>query len=464
METRRVDVAIIGAGTAGLNARRAALKHGAKDVVLIEDGPYGTTCARVGCMPSKLLIRAAEAAHEIRHARALGIDPGGEPRIDVAAVFGRVREERDRFAGFVVRSVEEHPPEQRLRGHARFLGPTRLAVGEDTIVEARAVVIATGSSTWYPGLLREAGDALLTSDDVFELEALPRTLAVIGAGIIGLELGQALHRLGVDVTFVSLEPQVGPLSDPVVREKAAAILGAEMPMYLRSGVAAISREDGGVRLAWKDADGAEHEGRFERVLAATGRKPNVVGLGLEATGLALDRMGVPLHDPETGQCGDAPIFLAGDAANDRPLLHEASDEGRMAGANAATFPELRRHARRTPLGIVFSDPQIAMVGKSFAALQREGAPFAVGEVSWDDQGRARVMLANHGHLRIYGEPGTGRLLGAEMIGPRAENIAHLLAWAVQQGMTASEALKMPFYHPVLEEGLRTALYDLAAKA
>ena len=373
-----------------------------------------------------------------------------------------MRSERDRFAGFVVRGVSEHPPEQHLRGRARFLAPTRLSVGEHTIVEAKAVVIATGSSTWFPGVLREAGDRLLTSDDVFELTELPRRLAIIGAGIIGVELGQALSRLGTEVTFVSLEPQIGPLSDPVIRDKAKAVLGAEMRMYLRSGVGEIERVEEGVRVSWTDPEGEAHEEVFDNVLAATGRKPNVVDLGLEKTGLALDRMGVPLHDLRTGQCGDAPVFIAGDAANDRPLLHEASDEGQIAGKNAARYPEVSAGDRRTPLGVVFSDPQIAMVGESYAALNKAG-PFAIGEVSWDDQGRARVMGANHGHLRIYGDPESGRLLGAEMVGPRAENIAHLLAWAVQQGLTAAEALKMPFYHPVLEEGVRTALRDLHAR-
>ncbi|MGZ5079543.1 MAG: dihydrolipoyl dehydrogenase, partial [Usitatibacter sp.] len=150
-----------------------------------------------------------------------------------------------------------------------------------------------------------------------------------------------------------------------------------------------------------------------------------------------------------------------DASNYMPLLHEAADEGRIAGGNAARFPNVQAAARRAPLGIVFTDPQIAIVGGSFASLKSRC--LAAGEVSFEDQGRARVMLRNQGHLRVYGDPETGRFLGAEMVGPDAEHIGHLLAWALQAGMTVAQMLQMPFYHPVVEEGLRTALRDLDAR-
>jgi len=145
---------------------------------------------------------------------------------------------------------------------------------------------------------------------------------------------------------------------------------------------------------------------------------------------------------------------------DLPLLHEAADEGRIAGENAARFPHVYRRARRTSLGVVFSDPQIAMAGQSYKSLTESGVDFEIGEVSYDDQGRARVMGINKGLLRVYGEKGTGRFLGAEMIGPSAEHLAHLLAWAIQSNLTVSEILQRPFYHPVLEEGVRTAFRTL----
>jgi len=155
------------------------------------------------------------------------------------------------------------------------------------------------------------------------------------------------------------------------------------------------------------------------------------------------------------------VFIAGEADNDRPLLHEAADEGRIAGRNAGRFPDVRAETRRTPLNIVFTEPQMAMAGASHAELTSSGAVFAWGEASFADQGRARVMGRNEGVIRVYGDRADGRIRGAELFGPDAEHLAHLLAWSIQRGDTVSDALACPFYHPVLEEGLRTALQGLA---
>ena len=460
MQTIVTDVAVIGAGTAGLAAYRAA-KAAGKRAVIIEGGPYGTTCARVGCMPSKLLIAAAEAAHEIRHAASFGVHVDGAVRIDGREVMARVKRERDRFVGFVVRGVEGIDEADRLRGYARFIDNTVLQVGDVVTVRASRVVIATGSSPVVPEPFRVFGDRLVVNDDVFSWDDLPRSVAVFGPGVIGLELGQALSRLGVRVRVFGVRGGVGPLTDPAV--KAAALQAFREDFYLDpdARVSAMRREGDEAVIHYTDTAGREVTERFDYVLAATGRAPNVRGLGLENTGLALDARGVPVFDAATLQCGSAPVFLAGDVNDVLPLLHEAADEGKAAGENAAAWPALKPLARRAPLAVVFSDPQIAMVGRRFADLA-EGS-FVTGEVSFEDQGRSRVMLKNRGLMHVYADRADGRFLGAEWSGPRAENIAHLLAWSYQQGLTIEQMLAMPFYHPVVEEGLRTALRDAAAK-
>ncbi|HET7730931.1 MAG TPA: dihydrolipoyl dehydrogenase [Usitatibacter sp.] len=451
-----VDVAVIGAGTAGLAAYRAAKAAGARAVIM-EGGPYGTTCARVGCMPSKLLIAAAEAAHAVHRAPRFGVHPG-PARIDGAEVMARVRRERDRFVGFVLAGVESIPPADRIRGHARFVDRNTLQVEGGPTVRARSVVIATGSRPAVPPLLRGLGDRLVVNDDVFDWETLPRSVAVFGPGVIGLELGQALARLGVRVVVLGRGGRVGPITDPYVLRAAVKAFGEEMALDPDAHVQRVERVGDEVLVEFLDPEGRAQHQRFDYVLAATGRTPNVDSLGLEATGIALDAHGVPRTDPRTTQAGDSPIFVAGDASNYAPLLHEAADEGRIAGENAARFPNVSAGPRRAKLGIVFTDPQIAIVGPGFAALKSHA--LAAGEVSFEDQGRSRVMLRNRGHLRVYADPGTGRFLGAEMAGPDAEHIGHLLAWALQAEMTVSRMLEMPFYHPVVEEGLRTALREL----
>ena len=456
----KVDVAVIGAGTAGLNARREVEKRGGR-VVMIEGGAYGTTCARVGCMPSKLLIAAADAAHGLETAPLFGVHPGSDRRVDGAAVMRRVRSERDRFVGFVVRDTEAIPAGQLLRGHARFTGPTTLIVDERVRIEARAVVVAAGSRPFVPPPFDAIRSHVLTSDEVFELSDLPASVAVVGTGIIALELGQALARLGTRTAFFNPFEELGPFTDPEVKRVVRRDLAADLDLRLGVRVTEAVPEAGGIRLRWQDAGGTAREEVFERVLVAAGRRPSIEGLGLEHTGLALDARALPAVDPETAQCGDAPIFFAGDASGHLPLLHEASDEGRIAGANAMLWPRVERHERRTSLAVAFTDPQMALVGLRHADLP-EGRN-AIGEVSLENQGRARVAGSNRGLMRLYGELGSCRLLGAEMFGPGMEHMAHLLAWSVQQRMTVPEMLSMPFYHPVLEEGLRTGLRDLGAR-
>lgn len=462
INTIKVDVAVIGAGTAGLSAYRAARASG-KRVLLIEGGPYGTTCARVGCMPSKLLIAAAEAAHVVSVASAFGIEPGGI-RIDGPAVMARVRSERDRFVKFVVDGMEKIPQTDRLLGTARFVGPHQLQVDEHTLVEAERIVIATGSSARVPPELLGAAERLLISDDVFAWDDLPSSIAVIGSGIIGLELAQALHRLGVRVTIFGRGNGIAQLSDPAVLETASRCLAGELDLRLASEVLSVQRDGAEVVLRSRTAEGAPQSERYAYLLVAAGRTPNLEKLDLARAQIGLDQRGIPVFDPHTMQCGDSTIFIAGDADHERPLLHEAADQGHIAGRNAAHYPDVAPGLRRAPLAIVFSDPQIALVGQSFKTLNAHHAgTFAIGEVSFENQGRSRMMLQNRGLLRLYAQYSSGCLLGAEMIGPRVEHLAHLLAWACQTKMTVPQMLEMPFYHPVVEEGLRTALKDVRGK-
>jgi dihydrolipoamide dehydrogenase len=360
--------------------------------------------------------------------------------------------------GFVLRGVEAIAEADHVRGHARFVDRNTLEV-DGRRISAKSIVIATGSRPSVPPILSDLGDRLVVNDDVFDWEDLPRSVAVFGPGVIGLELGQALARLGVRVVVLGRGGRIGPITDPYVRGAAIAAFNTDFTLDPDAHVTRVERAGNEVEVDYILQGEKRHE-RFEYALAATGRVPNVDSLGLENVGLERDARGVPLFDRGTLQSGTSAIFIAGDAADDMPLLHEASDEGRIAGHNAARFPDVQPGLRRALLGVVFTDPQIAIVGEGFAALK--AATLSTGEVSFEDQGRSRVMLRNKGHLRVYGDPATGRFLGAEMVGPDAEHIGHLLAWALQAGMTVAQMLEMPFYHPVVEEGLRTALRDLDA--
>ncbi|HVH47392.1 MAG TPA: dihydrolipoyl dehydrogenase, partial [Labilithrix sp.] len=341
-KTRTVDVAVIGAGTAGLGAYRAAVRQG-KEAVLIEAGAYGTTCARVGCMPSKLLIAAAEAAHHAEHAKPFGVTAA--VKVDRKAVMERVRNERDRFVGFVLESVDNIPADHRLTGRARFVSPHELDVGGKK-VRAKTIVIATGSSPYVPPMFDRIADRLVVNDDVFAWDDLPESVAVFGAGVIGLEIGQALHRLGVRVRIFGRSGTVGPLVDPVVKEAAVAVFGAELAVDFDAKVTSVEPEGATrVLVRYVDSDGNERVEHYAAALIAAGRRPNVSNLGLENAGIPPEAT----IDRYTLQWGDTHVFVAGDANDEIPLLHEAADEGAIAGDNAARFPDVRPGKRRTPL-------------------------------------------------------------------------------------------------------------------
>lgn len=459
MKHIKTDVAIIGAGTAGLGAYRA-VKAAGLGAVIIEGGPHGTTCARVGCMPSKLLIAAADAAHGAAHAAPFGVHIDGDIRIDGVKVMARVRRERDRFVGFVLDGVNKIPAHEKLTGYARFVSDTVLHVDEHTEVSASRVIIATGTSPFVPDMFKALGDRVIINDDVFDWQDLPRRVMVVGAGVIGLELGQALSRLGVDVRILSRGINLGGISDPEVRSSALAAFMADVDILQNTVVLDARRKGDEVHVRYS-VDGLEKTETVDYLLAAAGRRPNLKRLDLHNTSATLDEKGMPVFDEGTLQLKGAPIFIAGDVNGLLPVLHEAADDGRIAGQNAARYPGVQAVRRRAALAVVFTDPQLAQAGQRFRDLPKHG--MVIGEVDFANQGRSRIMLKNRGKLRVYVDQKDGLFLGAEMAGPSAEHIGHLLAWAVQQRLTVHDMLEMPFYHPVVEEGLRTALRDAAAK-
>lgn len=451
--TNNADVIIIGAGSAGLAAVRQ-IKKKTDNFILINDGPYGTTCARVGCMPSKALIEAANAFHARNKTDAFGIRGSEHLSIDIPAVMQRVRALRDRFVGGMLKSTDAMG-ERSMAGRARLLGPNEVAVGEQ-VFQCRSIVIATGSNPVVPKAWQVLGDRLLTTDTLFDEETLPARMAVIGLGAIGIEMAQALSRLGVEVAAFDSSDALAGISDPVVAETARKALSEEFAIHTGHEVELSSTTNNAVRVQAGTVDI-----EVDRVLVAIGGKPNLGDLGLEALGVTLDERGMPPFDRSTMQIGDLPVFIAGDANADASLLHEAADEGYIAGVNAvADAPTCFQ--RRTPLAIVFSAPGIAAVGQRFATLDTRQC--LIGSIDFASQGRALTAQRNLGVLRVYADREDARILGAEMCAPAAEHLAHLLALAIDRGLTVHDLLAMPFYHPVLEEGLRTALREISQQS
>ena len=270
-----------------------------------------------------------------------------------------------------------------------------------------------------PDFLTSVREHVLTCETVFEPTDLPQSLAVIGAGPLGIELGAAFTRLGVRTAIFDRGDNVGGLRDHVVAAEARRLLGQELDLHLGVELQAAPAGEG-VRLHWRGNAGSG-EAEFEWVLAAVGRMPNLRDLALAEAGLTLDEHGTPVFDRATMQCGDAPVFIAGDADRDRPLLHEANEEGAIAGSNAARWPNVIRHQRATPLSIVFTDPDIATVGTPLSAIDDA----MIGHCDFA-AGRALIEGRPGGIMRLYARR-DGVIAGAEMVGPAVEYLAHVVA-------------------------------------
>ena len=449
---RSVDVAVIGAGTAGL-AAVSQVRQANKSFVLINGGELGTTCARVGCMPSKALIQVGHDLHRRQLFDREGIEGGEGLSANLPDILEHVRDLRDILVDRVLGNSTDQMEEEFLDGYARFVEPGRLQVGDD-VIQAENIIIACGTCPVVPPAWVDFGDRIITSDTLFEQEDLPESVAVVGLGIIGLELGQALAQLGIAVTGIDQAETLAGLSDPSARQSAIEVMSRAFPLWL-GHTAELRDEEGRIRVS-----AGEQSVVVDKLLAAMGRQPNLDWLALEHAGIALDDQGAPSFDPATMRCGDSRVFIAGDISGSDQVLHEAAAEGRIAGYNAARDKSIA-FARKTPLAITFSSPNICTVGTPYDVLDPE--EIETGEMRLGPVGRALLMGANRGIIRLYADKRNGVLLGATVIAERGEHLAHLLAWCIGEKMTVLQLLRKPFYHPTMEEAIQGALKDLLQK-
>ena len=451
---KSVDVAIIGAGTSGLNVVSQVKKAG-KSFLLINGGFWGTTCARVGCMPSKALIQVAEDYHRREIFDRHGIEGEEELSLDIVESMEHVRDMRDIFVDRVQgASTDNMPDEVKLEGYAKFLDANTLQV-DDVRVNAKSIVIATGTRPIVPEAWKKYGDRVMTTDEIFEQESFPESMAVIGLGVIGLEIGQALSRKGIKVTGIEGSDRIASLSDVAANNIALELMRKEFDIWL-GDQAILSEEGEQLRVT-----AGEQSVIVDKVLVAIGRKPNLDNLGLENLDLALDDNGMPAYDENSMQLSDLPVYIAGDVNGSKQILHEAGDEGKIAGYNAARGSSVA-FKRKAALGITFCDPNIVTVGADWSTLDGN-ENVVVGEMRMGPVGRALIMGKNKGVMRVYVDRQNARLLGATLVSVKGEHVGHLLSWAIQQGLTVYEILRLPFYHPVIEEALQACFYDVLGK-
>lgn len=449
------ELIIIGAGTAGNSAYHEAIKY-TQNLLIINDGNWDTTCVRAGCMPSKILIASANRLHDAATAHDVGLKL--DLKIDTGNVMAHVRQLREYFSQSVLKDVARWKPEHKINGKARFIDAHTVEV-DGQHYQAKSFIIAVGSK---PNLNRDhkqiLGARFLTTDEIFELDTLPQRLTIIGSGAIGIELAQAMRHLGCHVTVLARQRKVGSLQSETLQAAALAYFSQDIDFKFGADVKQVQCVADEVVVHYQQADGTIATLKTDYLLSAIGRHSLIDTLQLNHIDEQFAEIKSLPIDKNTLQLGDYPIFVVGDASEVMPpLQHEAAHAGKMVVHNALNPQAMIAISRLTPLAIVFSSPEMAVVGQTLKQLQESNIDVVQGSVSYAQQGRARVLGKNVGGMELYIDRKSQKLLGAELFHVDAEHLAHLLAWAIDSGATLNELLAKPYYHPTLEEGIRTAL-------
>lgn len=445
------DLAVIGAGSAGFSAAITAAEQGAS-VALIGHGTIGGTCVNVGCVPSKTMIRAAEALHG---ARAASRFPGlvGEAYVDdwhglIAAKDNLVSTLRQKKYADL---LPEYDGIAYLEGAARLNGAGVLVEGDP--VAAEKIIIATGGRPAVPPIPGIETVSYLTSTTLLELKKFPKSLIVIGGGYIGAELAQMMARMGVEVTVVCrsrLLPQV----EPEVSDALAAAFRAEgITLYCGITYDACREDETGVTICVSEG-GELVELTAERLLVATGRTPNTETLGLAKAGVVQDGRGAIVIDDRM-RTSKADVYAAGDVTNRDQFVYMAAYGAKLAALNALNGDSLYYDNSAMPW-VVFTDPQVAGVGLSEAAAKAAGHEIKTSIVPLDQVPRALAARDTRGLIKLVADAKTDRLLGGQILAPEGADSIQALAMALKFGMTAKALGETIFPYLTTVEGLKLA--------
>lgn len=441
----RHDLVVIGGGTAGLVASQAAAALGAR-VALVERDRIGGECLYTGCVPSKALLAAAASAHAMRTADRVGIEPH-EPEVDFARVMAHVR---DAIAAAGTQDTPQHLRSvgvDVIEAQARFLGSGQIAAGERTL-RYRTALIATGSTPSVPVVEGLAGADPLTNETVFDLEELPRRLAVLGGGPSGCELAQAFGRLGSHVTLIEAgerllqreEPECSELLASVLREEGVDVRVATTVERVQPG------GEGGARLRLAGGDHID----VDRILVCAGRRVQTTGLGLERIGVLTSPSGAVQVDRHLRTGGDH-VYAAGDVTGTLELTHFAAYQSLVAMANALFGLRRRAESGWIPWA-TFTDPEIAHVGLTEAAARaRLGDRVQIYQHDYARNDRAITAGRARGFAKLVADR-RGRLLGATIAGPAAGESIGEAARLIRDGKKVGDLSQMVHVYPTYTEG------------
>lgn len=447
------DLMIVGGGSAAFAAAIEAERLGLSTLMVNGGLDWGGTCVNVGCVPSKNLIRAGEAAYHATHARFEGVRPRGvdldfaQVMRDKDALIARLRTQKYQEV------VQDFAHLTRLQGWARFRDPQTIEV-DGQLYQGRKVLLATGARPHIPAIAGLEQVPYLTHVSLFALETQPESLIILGGGYVALEIAQAYQRLGTQVTLLQRSAHVLSPLTPDVSEALLAELRAE-GVIAHTGLRfeQVYEEEGQIKVAARNGE-SRHVFKAEKMMLATGTQPQTDQLGLENIGLRLTPSGhVWVNDKMETNLPQ--LYAAGDVAHTPAFVYTAALEGKIAVQNA--FSGAGRQTDYTALPwVIFTDPQVAGVGLDEAEAAAQGIPFEVSKVALQDVPSAIVANDLRGFIKLIRNPETDRLIGARVVAPAGGELVHALSLAIQYRIPVQELAAQIFPYLTLSEGIKLA--------
>ncbi len=447
------DVIVIGSGPGGYVSAIRCAQLGLKTACVEGRDTLGGTCLNVGCIPSKALLHASHQLHEAQHNFAKMGLKGKSPSVD----WTQMLTYKDEVIEGNTKGVEFLFKKNKidwLKGWGSIPEAGKVKVGDETH-NAKNIIIASGSEpSSLPGIAVDE-KMVVTSTGALELGKIPKKMVVIGAGVIGLELGSVYARLGAEVTVVEFLDAITPGMDAEVQKTFKRILGKQgLNFVLGAAVQEVETTKTKAKVTYKlRKDDSEHIIDADTVLVATGRRPFTDGLGLDALGVEMSERG-QIRTGSDWQTNIKGIYAIGDAIDGPMLAHKAEDEG-MAAAEQIAGKHGHVNYGVIP-GVIYTHPEVANVGKTEQELKDAGQNYKVGKFSFMGNGRAKANFAGDGFVKILADKDTDRILGAHIIGPSAGDLIHEVCVAMEFGASAEDLAMTCHAHPTYSEAVREA--------